>query len=124
MNVIEPFVRRPVMTGLIMLSILIFGIVAYRSLPVSDLPNVDFSDHPGQCDATGGASSETMAAAVATPLEKAVFDDRSAGLDELGQCARVDPDHAAVFRLIATLTPRLSTSNRKSPQHCACCRRK
>jgi len=69
MNISEPFVRRPVMTGLVMLSILVFGIVSYRLLPVSDLPNVDFPTI--QVSATlPGASAETMAAAVATPLEK------------------------------------------------------
>ena len=69
MNIAEPFVRRPVMTGLVMLSIVIFGIVAYRALPVSDLPNVDFPTI--QVTATlPGASAETMASAVATPLEK------------------------------------------------------
>ena len=42
MNVAEIFIRRPVMTTLVMLAILLFGIIAYRQLPVSDLPNVDF----------------------------------------------------------------------------------
>ena len=69
MNIAEPFVRRPVMTGLVMLSILIFGLIAYRALPISDLPNVDFPTI--QVTATlPGASPETMASAVATPLEK------------------------------------------------------
>ncbi len=69
MNIAEPFVRRPVMTGLVMLSILIFGIVAYRALPVSDLPNVDFPTVQVTANLPG-ASPDTMAAAVATPLEK------------------------------------------------------
>ena len=42
MNVAEIFIRRPVMTTLVMLGILMFGIMGYRLLPVSDLPNVDF----------------------------------------------------------------------------------
>jgi HAE1 family hydrophobic/amphiphilic exporter-1 len=69
MNVAEPFIRRPVMTTLFMGAILLFGIIAYRALPVSDLPNVDrptiqvFATLPG-------ASPDTMASAVATPLEK------------------------------------------------------
>ena len=42
MNISEGFIRRPVMTTLVMAGILIFGIMAYRALPVSDLPNVDF----------------------------------------------------------------------------------
>jgi HAE1 family hydrophobic/amphiphilic exporter-1 len=63
------FIRRPITTTLIMAAILIFGIFAYRLLPVSDLPNVDFPTI--QVSATlPGASPETMAAAVALPLEK------------------------------------------------------
>ena len=69
MNISEPFVRRPVMTGLVMLSILIFGVIAYRALPVSDLPNVDFPTAQVSANLPG-ASAETMASAVATPLEK------------------------------------------------------
>ncbi len=42
MNVCELFIRRPVMTTLLMAAILIFGSMGYRALPVSDLPNVDF----------------------------------------------------------------------------------
>jgi len=63
------FIRRPVATTLVMFGILMFGIMAYRLLPVSDLPNVDF---PTITVSAGlpGASPQTMAAAVATPLEK------------------------------------------------------
>ncbi len=70
MNIAGLFIRRPVATTLVMLAILIFGIVSYRLLPVSDLPNVDY---PTISVSAGlpGASPETMAAAVATPLEKA-----------------------------------------------------
>jgi HAE1 family hydrophobic/amphiphilic exporter-1 len=68
-SVSEIFVRRPVMTTLVMIGILVFGIAAYRLLPVSDLPNVDFPTI--QVTAVlPGASPETMATAVATPLEK------------------------------------------------------
>ena len=42
MNIPELFIRRPVMTTLVMLAILLFGAMSYRYLPVSDLPNVDF----------------------------------------------------------------------------------
>ena len=69
MNISAPFIRRPVMTGLVMLSILVFGIIAYRQLPVSDLPNVDFPTISVSATLPG-ASAETMASAVATPLEK------------------------------------------------------
>jgi HAE1 family hydrophobic/amphiphilic exporter-1 len=63
------FIRRPVATTLVMFGILMFGLMAYRLLPVSDLPNVDF---PTITVSAGlpGASPQTMAAAVATPLEK------------------------------------------------------
>src|SRR5207245_962400 len=54
---------------LIMIGIVVFGIVAYRSLPVSDLPNVDYPTLTVSANLPG-ASPETMAAAVATPLEK------------------------------------------------------
>ena len=69
MNLSALFVRRPVMTGLIMIAILAFGILAYRELPVAALPNVDFPT----IQVTGnlpGASPETMASSVALPLEK------------------------------------------------------
>jgi HAE1 family hydrophobic/amphiphilic exporter-1 len=69
MNVSELFVRRPVMTTLVMIGILVFGIGAYRLLPVSDLPNVDFPTIQVTASLPG-ASPETMASAVATPLEK------------------------------------------------------
>jgi HAE1 family hydrophobic/amphiphilic exporter-1 len=63
------FIRRPVMTALVMIGILFFGSVAYRRLPVSDLPSVDFPTIQVRANLPG-ASPETMAAAVATPLEK------------------------------------------------------
>jgi len=69
MNFSATFVRRPVMTTLLMLAILIFGILGYRLLPVSDLPNVDFPTILVNA-ALPGASPETMASTVATPLEK------------------------------------------------------
>ena len=69
MNVAEPFIRRPVATTLLVLSILIFGIMGYRLLPVSDLPTVDFPTIQVNAGLPG-ASPETMAASVATPLEK------------------------------------------------------
>ncbi|MEP6573658.1 MAG: efflux RND transporter permease subunit [Gemmatimonadota bacterium] len=69
MNIAEPFIRRPVMTTLVMSGILIFGIVAYRLLPVSDLPPVDYPT-VNVSASLPGASPETIASAVATPLEK------------------------------------------------------
>jgi HAE1 family hydrophobic/amphiphilic exporter-1 len=69
MNFTELFIRRPVMTTLVMAGILIFGLVAYRQLPVSDLPAVDYPTISVSANLPG-ASPETMASAVATPLEK------------------------------------------------------
>lgn len=63
------FIRRPVMTTLVMIAILVAGVMGYRLLPVSDLPNVDFPTISVSASLPG-ASPETMAAAVATPLEK------------------------------------------------------
>jgi hydrophobic/amphiphilic exporter-1 (mainly G- bacteria), HAE1 family len=68
-NLSAPFIRRPVATTLIILAILIFGVLGYRVLPVSDLPPVDFPTIQVQASLPG-ASPDTMAAAVATPLEK------------------------------------------------------
>jgi hydrophobic/amphiphilic exporter-1 (mainly G- bacteria), HAE1 family len=65
----ELFIRRPVMTTLIMAGILIFGLAAYRLLPVSDLPAVDYPTISVSASLPG-ASPETMASSVATPLEK------------------------------------------------------
>lgn len=69
MNIAEPFIRRPIMTTLVMTAILLFGIMAYIKLPVSDLPNVDFPTIVVNASLPG-ASPETMASAVATPLER------------------------------------------------------
>lgn len=63
------FIHRPVMTTLLMVAILAAGIAGYRQLPVSDLPNVDFPTISVTANLPG-ASPETMAAAVATPLER------------------------------------------------------
>jgi HAE1 family hydrophobic/amphiphilic exporter-1 len=69
MNIAEIFIRRPIMTSLVMLAIFIFGIAAYFSLPVSDLPNVDFPTIQVTASLPG-ANPDTMASAVATPLER------------------------------------------------------
>ncbi|HEX4934114.1 MAG TPA: efflux RND transporter permease subunit, partial [Gemmatimonadaceae bacterium] len=69
MNFTALFIRRPVMTTLVMVAILAFGTMAYRQLAVSDLPNVDYPTLTVSASLPG-ASPETMASAVATPLEK------------------------------------------------------
>ena len=68
MQLPELCIRRPVMTTLLMAAFLIFGIMAYRALPVSELPSIDFPTISVTAQLPG-ASPETMAAAVATPLE-------------------------------------------------------
>ena len=69
MNIAAPFIRRPIMTTLVMAAILLFGIIGYRALAVSDLPNVDYPTIQVSA-ALPGANPDTMASAVATPLEK------------------------------------------------------
>ncbi|OGQ91886.1 MAG: acriflavine resistance protein B [Deltaproteobacteria bacterium RIFOXYA12_FULL_58_15] len=69
MTFTEVFIRRPVATTLVTAGLLVFGSMAYRLLPVSDLPNVDFPTIQVSAGLPG-ASPETMAASVATPLEK------------------------------------------------------
>ncbi|MBS1197046.1 MAG: acrB [Proteobacteria bacterium] len=68
MTLPELCIRRPVMTTLLMAAFLIFGVIGYRALPVSELPSVDFPTITVTASLPG-ASPETMAAAVATPLE-------------------------------------------------------
>jgi len=74
------FIKRPIMTTLVMAGILLFGIMGYRLLPVSDLPNVDFPTITVNASLPG-ASPENMASAVATPLEKQF--STIAGLDQM-----------------------------------------
>jgi hydrophobe/amphiphile efflux-1 (HAE1) family protein len=69
MNISEPFIRRPIATSLLMLGVLVFGIGAYGLLPVAALPKVDFPTMTVSVNYPG-ASPETMASAVATPLEQ------------------------------------------------------
>ena len=69
MNFSERFIRRPVMTTLVMLALLLFGLIAYDRLPISNLPTVDFPTISVTAKLPG-ANPEIMAAAVALPLEK------------------------------------------------------
>ncbi len=80
MTISGGFIKRPVMTTLVMTGILLFGVMGYRLLPVSDLPNVDFPTIQVSASYPGG-SPETMAAAVATPLEKQF--STIAGIDQM-----------------------------------------
>jgi hydrophobic/amphiphilic exporter-1 (mainly G- bacteria), HAE1 family len=80
MSVPELFIRRPVMTTLVMAAILLFGLIGFRQLPVSDLPSVDYPTIQVSANLPG-ASPQTMASAVATPLEKQL--STIAGVDSM-----------------------------------------
>ena len=69
MNISELFIKRPIMTSLVMLAVLMFGMAAYLKLPVNDLPNVDYPTIQVRAELPG-ANPDTMASAVATPLER------------------------------------------------------
>ncbi len=80
MNISELFIKRPIMTSLVMLAVMIFGLFAYRLLPVNDLPSIDFPTIQVSANLPG-ASPETMASSVATPLERQF--STIAGLDSM-----------------------------------------
>jgi HAE1 family hydrophobic/amphiphilic exporter-1 len=69
MNLSEPFIRRPVMTAVLTISVILFGVLSYWQLPVNDLPAVDYPVIQVQAGYPG-ASPETMANNIATPLER------------------------------------------------------
>ena len=69
MNFSEPFIRRPVMTAVLTVSVILFGVLSYLQLPVNDLPAVDYPVIQVQVGYPG-ASPETMANNIATPLER------------------------------------------------------
>ncbi|MGA2525964.1 MAG: multidrug efflux RND transporter permease subunit [Smithellaceae bacterium] len=80
MNISSPFIHRPVATTLITLGIALAGLIAFNLLPVASLPQVDFPTISVQASLPG-ASPETMAATVATPLERSL--GRIAGITEM-----------------------------------------
>ncbi|QQR74463.1 MAG: efflux RND transporter permease subunit [Holophagales bacterium] len=86
MSFSELFIRRPVMTTIVMVAILVFGGMAYRLLPVSDLPNVDFPTITVSA-ALPGANPDTMASSVATPLEKEF--STIAGVDSMSSTSSI-----------------------------------
>ena len=69
MSISQPFIERPIATSLLMLGVLVFGLASYNLLPVAALPNVDFPTITVSASLPG-ASPETMASSVATPLEQ------------------------------------------------------
>ena len=80
MNVSEVFIRRPIATSLLMVGIALFGVIAYRALPVSDLPQVDYPTLNVSASLPGGDPG-TMASSVASPLERQFT--TIAGLDSM-----------------------------------------
>lgn len=80
MSISEPFIRRPVATSLLAMALLLAGIVGYRLLPVAPIPQVDFPTISVSASLPG-ASPETMASSVATPLERQF--GRISGLSEM-----------------------------------------
>ena len=69
MNLSEPFIRRPVMTTVLTVSVMLFGVLGYLQLPVNDLPAVDYPVIQVQANYPG-ASPDTVANNIATPLER------------------------------------------------------
>ena len=110
MNIAAIFIRRPVMTTLVMVAILLFGIMSYRQLPVSDLPNVDFPTIQVSASLPG-ASPDTIASAVAkkTPpsmrINLDVWITRDAAIDARWRAVHKDgspfpgEDHPAMVTL-------------------------
>ena len=95
MNVSAPFIHRPVATTLLTVAIALAGGVAFRILPVSPLPQVDF---PTISVSAGlpGASPETMASSVATPLERAIRAHRRRHRDDVLEHPRFVQHHFAI----------------------------
>src|SRR5207253_2717877 len=89
MNISAPFIRRPVATSLLTIALLLSGILAYRMLPVSPLPDVVYPVVFVSAQLPG-ASPETMASAVATPLER-MF-GRIAGITQMTSSSQVGRD--------------------------------
>src|ERR1035437_3080124 len=79
-NISGHFIRRPIATSLLMAAIALFGVIAYRALPVSDLPQVDYPTLTVSASLPG-ANPDTMASSVATPLERQFT--TIAGLDSM-----------------------------------------
>ena len=86
MNFSRIFIERPIMTSLVMIGILLFGVVGYIHLPVSDLPSVDFPTIQVSASLPG-ANPDTMAASVATPLEQQFT--TIAGIDSMNSTSQL-----------------------------------
>ena len=97
MNISRRFIERPIMTILLMAALLIFGAFGYAKLPVSELPNMDFPTITVRASLPG-ADPETMASAVATPLESAI--SAVPGIDSMTSSSTLDETSITIqFRL-------------------------
>src|SRR5271155_4975895 len=119
MNISAPFILRPVMTTLLMAALIIFGVIAYFQLPVSDLPSVDFPSIMVMATLPG-ANADTMASAVATPLERQFA--TIAGLDSMSSQSSIGVTNITLqfnlSRLQATPTPNGGASYFYQGQSC------
>jgi hydrophobic/amphiphilic exporter-1 (mainly G- bacteria), HAE1 family len=122
MNLSELFIRRPVMTTIMMAGILIFGMMAYTMLPVSDLPNVDFPTISVTASLPG-ANPDTMASSVATPLEKEF--STIAGIDSMSSTSTLGATNVVIQFVLSRdidaaaqdVQAAISRANRQLPQN-------
>ena len=121
MNLSETCIRRPVLTTLMTASLIVFGAFAYRLLPVAALPAVDFPTI--QITAVlPGARPETMAASVASPIERQLSTIAGISIDELLVLARHRRRSRSSSTSAATSTAPRSTCRPRSPPRSAGCR--
>ena len=118
MNFSELFIRRPVMTTLVMVGILFFGITAYRQLPVSDLPTVDYPDDHGEREPAGREPGDDGVRRRDAARE-AVLDDRRHRQHDVDVEPRARRRSRCSSRSTATSTPPRRTCRRRSPRRCA-----
>ena len=119
MNISENFIRRPIATSLIMAGIAMFGVIAYRALPVSDLPQVDYPTITVSASLPG-ANPDTMASAVATPLERQFTS--IAGLDSMVSSSSQGSSNVTLqFDLSRDIDGATVMWRRPSPKPCRCC---
>ena len=120
MNISAPFIERPIATSLLTVALLLAGAVAFPHIPVAPLPEVEYPTITVNANLPG-ASPETMASSVATPLER-MF-GRIAGINQMTslQPARQHVSSSMQFDLIATSTPPPATCRPPSMPRAANC---
>ena len=123
MNISETFIRRPIATSLMMLGSWCSALATYNLLPVAALPRRRFPDHHRVGDQLPGASPETMASSVATPLEQQFAAHPGPRRDELDQRRSARPRSRCSSISAATSTARRPTCRRPSMRRAACCPR-